>query len=138
MRSAAKPRCRMAHIPRFLLVGSVPLLLAMASPANAAWITIKNTTKQTIILQETGGPLNRPIKGKSIKLQPGEVYREFQLLGGCRNVTIYDSDAPNTPLAIDKFTWDTDDAALEVKPDGKKVQLASATVQKKTEPLVKK
>lgn len=127
----------MAHSLRIPLAGLVALLLAIASPATAAWITIKNTTKQTIILQETGGPLNRPIKGKSIKLQPGEVYREFQLLGGCRNVTIFDSDAPNTPLAVERFTWDTDDAALEVKPDGKKVQLATA-VQKKTEPVVKK
>ena len=137
MRSASKPRCRMAHLLRIPLVLFAVVTLS-AAPATAAWITIKNSTKQTILIQETGGPLNRPIKGKCIKLQPGEVYREFQLLGGCRNVTIYDSEAPNTPLAVEKFTWETDDTALELKPDGKKVQLATTPVVKKTEPLVKK
>jgi hypothetical protein len=98
-------------------------LFAPVNAANAGWITVTNDTKQVIVIQETGGPLNRPLKGKCVKLQPGETYREYSLLGGSRSVVIYDAAAPNTPLASDKMTWDKADAAFTVKSDGKKTTL---------------
>lgn len=124
--------------PRTLLpaVAAVCGLLGMASAAQGGWITIKNETKQVIVVQETGGPLNRPIRGKCVKLQPGETYREYQLLSGTKNVQIYDADAPTTTLVHERMAWDKEDAAFAVKADGKKVALASGTQstdQKKTD-----
>lgn len=112
----------------------LPLVLALLvsafgplNAANAGWITVTNDTKQVIMIQETTGPLNRAVKGKCIKLQPGETYREYSLLGGSRSVVIYDAAAPNTPLTSDTMTWDKTDAAFALKTDGKKVTLGPTT-----------
>lgn len=105
-------------------------LFATAPAAHAGWITVTNDTKQTIVIQETSGPLNRPVRGKCIKLQPGESHREFSLLGGTRNVVIYNADAPTTPLATDTMAWDKNDTAFTVKADGKKVSLGPAEKKK--------
>ena len=103
---------------------------ATAPAAHAGWITVTNDTKQTIVIQETSGPLNRPVKGKCIKLQPGETHREYSLLGGTRNVVIYDADALTTPLATETMTWEKTDAEFNVKSDGKKVSLGPAEKKK--------
>lgn len=101
------------------------LLATTAGPALAGWVTVKNETKQILVIQEVGGPLNRPIRGKCIKLQPGETYREFQLLAGSKNIAIYDSVTPTTPLIQDKLTWAKDDASFAVKVDGKTIKLVA-------------
>ena len=100
-------------------------LVGAAEPARAGWITVKNDTKQIIVIQEVGGPLNRPIRGKCVKLQPGETHREFQLLAGTKSIVLYDSEAPTIPLAQDKLTWAKDDATFAIKPDGKSIKLVS-------------
>lgn len=109
---------------------ALALLVSAFGPLNAAhagWITVTNDTKQVLVIQETTGPLNRSAKGKCIKLQPGETYREYSLLGGTRSVVIFDAVAPNTPLSTDTMTWDKTDAAFALKADGKKVTLGPAT-----------
>ena len=123
---------RLRHI--LPTVAAVFGLLGSAAPAHAGWLTVTNDTKQVIVIQETGGPLNRPIRGKVVKLQPGETYREFHLLSGTKSVTVYDADALTAPLATAKMTWEKDDAAFAVKADGKKVSLT----EKKDEKTVKK
>ena len=100
-------------------------LIATSCETRAGWITVKNDTKQVIVIQEVGGPLNRPIRGKCIKLQPGETYREYQLLAGSKSIVLYDSEAPTTPLAQDKLTWAKDDATFAITPDGKSIKLVT-------------
>jgi hypothetical protein len=112
-------------------------LFGPASAAQGGWVTITNDTKQVLVIQETGGPLNRPIRGKAIKLQPGETYREYQILGGSRNIVIAEAGVPNAPLAQEKLTWDKSDAAFSVKTDGKKIVLTGGA-EKKEATAVKK
>lgn len=113
-------------------------LFGSASAAQGGWVTIKNETKQVIVIQETGGPANRPIRGKSVKLQPGETVREYHLLGGTKTVVIYDAAAPATPLVTDKLTWAKDDTSFAVKADGKKVTLAGGAVRADDKPATAK
>lgn len=117
---------------RHLIVTAAALfsLFGTAQPAHAGWITVTNDTKQAVLIQETSGPFNRPVRGKCIKLQPGETHREFSLLGGTRNVVIYDADALTTPLATDTMAWDKNDTAFTVKMDGKKVSLGPGEKKK--------
>ena len=116
-----------AHsIHTLILVAGI--LFGTSSVAHAGWITITNDTNQVIIIQETAGPLNRPVRGKCIKLQPGETHKEYQLLGGTRNVVI--SDSSDNPLTADKLTWEKADAAFSVKADGKKVALGPVEKKK--------
>jgi hypothetical protein len=105
-------------------------LFGCASAAQAGWVTITNETKQVIVIQETSGPQNRPIRGKCAKLQPGETYREYHQDAGTKNVQVYDAAAPNTALIQDQLKWDKTDAEFAVKNDGKKVTL-TAGVEKK-------
>ncbi len=105
----------------------IALVLALsAAPALAGWVTVKNETKQVIVIQEVGGPLNRPIRGKCVKLQPGETYREFQLLAGSKNIAIHESDEPGASSVQDKMTWSKEDASFAVKAEGKSIKLVVA------------
>jgi hypothetical protein len=122
--------CLRTTVAALVLAGG---LFGTASAAQGGWVTIKNDTKKVIVVQETGGPLNRPIRGKSVKLQPGETYREYHLLSGTKNVVLYDADAPNAPLSQSKMTWEKSDAAFAVQTDGKQVTLAAVSEKKKTE-----
>ena len=121
------------HSPRrTVLIAAAVLvgLVASAEVAHAGWLTITNDTKQVIVIQETTGPLNRPVRGKCIRLQPGETHREYSLLGGTRNVVLYDADALNNPLATEKMVWDDSDTAFQVRAAGKRVSLGLAERKK--------
>ena len=121
----------MFHTTRFAVAFVLAYgLFGPATVAHAGWITVTNDTKQVIVIQETSGPLNRPVRGKCVKLQPGETYREYSLLGGTRNVVIFDAAAPNTPLSSDTMAWDKADANFAVKSDGKKTTLGLADKKK--------
>jgi hypothetical protein len=117
----------------FRLPRTLPAVLAVlglfggASPASAGWLTIKNDTKHVILIQETGGPLNRPIRGKCVKLQPGETYREYQLLPGEKTVILSDAEGVGKAAAADRLTWQKDDAPFAVKADGQLFKLVAAT-----------
>ena len=109
---------------------SLAFLMALsATPALAGWLTIKNETEHVIVIQEVGGPLSRPIRGKCVKLQPGETYREYQLLAGSKTIAISEPDAPATSVQ-DKMTWAKDDASYAVKLDGKAMKLVAADAVK--------
>lgn len=111
-----------------ILLAAATLLAGTAS-ARAGWITIKNDTKQVIVIQETGGPLNRPIRGKSVKLQPGETYREYQLGVGEKKIVISAAETPGTVLAQDKLAWPKEGAAFAVKADGKSMTVSPNDAQ---------
>jgi hypothetical protein len=71
------------------LVTIMLVMLVLQTQASAGWLTVKNDTKSTIILEEvTEGPIVK--RGKTIRLLPGEVYREFSLNPGEKKVHIYD------------------------------------------------
>lgn len=100
-----------------------------ARPASAGWLTIKNETKHVVVIQETGGPFNRPLRGKAVKLQPGETYREFQLLPGEKTVIVTDADGA-AKSAPERLTWQKDDAPFALKSEGSQFKLVSATIKK--------
>ncbi len=122
----------MFRLTRILLPAALAVLglFGAASPASAGWLTIKNETPHVILIQETGGPLNRPIRGKCVKLQPGETYREFHLLPGEKTVVLSDAEAAGQPTAADRLTWQKDDAPFAVKADGALFKLVSVTKRK--------
>jgi len=84
-------------------------LLGYASPASAGWVSVKNDTKQTLVLQEIGGPLLRPIRGKCIRLLPGETYREFHALAGEKQIHVFDASDLTKPLLREQFNWKAED-----------------------------
>ncbi len=98
--------------PRILAtVIAVLGLLGYASPASAGWVSVKNDTKQTLVLQEIGGPLLRPIRGKCIRLLPGETYREFHALAGEKQIHVFDASDLTKPLLRELLSWKAEDRA---------------------------
>ncbi|MCS7020694.1 MAG: hypothetical protein NZ703_05820 [Gemmataceae bacterium] len=89
------------------LVGSCVLLLC-AEIAVAGWITIKNQTGQTVILQETFVVAGQPRRGKPIQLVAGETVREFLPVPTVKTVEIYDPTNPQRPLWSGKLSCKND------------------------------
>jgi hypothetical protein len=95
---------------------------ALAGPASAGWITIKNDTDKVVVIQEVRVMNGKTVKGKVYRLTPGEVLKEFQTGPGEKTVLVSEKDG--TPVKA-KLTWGKDDAAFSVSKDGDDVKLAS-------------
>src|SRR5262245_27687984 len=95
--------------------------VALAAPASAGWITIKNDTSKVVVIQEVRVVNGKVIKGKAYRLTPGEVLKEFQTGPGEKTVLVTEADG--TPVKA-KLTWGKDDAAFAVTKDGDDVKLA--------------
>lgn len=76
----------------------------VGSTTPAGWICIKNESKVALVVQEV--PARPALKrGKTVKLLPGEVYREHHSSAGERKVQVFDARDHTKPLSSAKLTW---------------------------------
>jgi hypothetical protein len=116
----------------FRLIAVVFTLASLgASQACAGWITIRNDTKQTVVVQEVTTVNGKTRAGKSIKLLPGESVREYRSNPGSKSIVVYDPDQPKSPLLRSKIKWDKDDATFSLSPEEKAIALAAVDPPKK-------
>jgi len=99
--------------------------LVIAAPVSAGWITIKNDTDKTIVVQETSTLNGKLTKGKSYHLTPGEVLKEFQTGAGEKTVLLSEKDGIQAPVKV-KLSWGKDDAAFSVAKKEAEIKLAVA------------
>ena len=118
------------------LIATLLTCLAVSTSVEAGWITVTNETDHVVVIQETTGPLNKPIRGKSIKLQPGETYKEFQLLAGRRAVVVSVPKNAEVVAAVATLNWGTTDAPFQLVASGQTLKFEAANVEKK--PMVSK
>ncbi len=103
------------------MVRSATIVLALFGwvvPARAGWLTVKNDTKQTIVVESvTDGMLVK--RTKSVRLLPGETYREYRLVPGERKVQLFDGSQAGKPLgkALGQGTmaWKLADQTLHIE-----------------------
>lgn len=95
-----------------------------ALPARAGWITIRNDTKQTLVVQDVTTVNGKVRAGKSIKLLPGESVREYRSTPGSKSIVVYDPALPKSPLLRSKIEWDKGDATFSLSPEKKSIALA--------------
>ena len=89
-------------------------LITCSGVANAGWLTVKNETKRTIVIEEvTEGLLLK--RGKTVRLLPGEVYREFRATPVEKTVQIFDPTLGVKPVYTGTFTWKQLDVTLRVE-----------------------
>jgi hypothetical protein len=69
-------------------------MLAHVSGAEAAWVTIRNNTPQTIVVQETLIVNGQPKRGRPTTLLPGESFREFIPAPTNKKVEVIDPKRP--------------------------------------------
>jgi hypothetical protein len=111
---------------RFLLpIVMVVGMMAAPSLAAAGWVTIKNDTDRVIIVQETVTINGKAMRGRPVRLQPGETLREFQTSPVGKTVVLYDSRNPSQELhrttlssvqANESFTIRAEDQAIYLTP----------------------
>lgn len=95
---------------------TVPFALLFAGlPASAGWITIKNETTQTIVIQETIVVNGATRRCKPVKLVPGEVFREYQATAGQKTIQVLESGLLlNRPLCQGELKWQEADTCYSV------------------------
>ena len=103
------------------MVRVVTILLALigwALPAQAGWLTVKNDTKQTVILESVCDAVIVK-RTKTVRLLPGETYREFRLVPGDRKVQLYDGSPADKSLgqALGQgtLTWKLTDVTMLIE-----------------------
>jgi hypothetical protein len=111
-----------------LLIGFASL---GAAQARAGWITIRNDTKQTLVVQDVTTVNGKVKAGKAIKLLPGESVRENRSKPGSKSIVVYDPARPNTPLLRGKVEWGQDDTVFSLTPEKTSITLAAIDPPKK-------
>jgi hypothetical protein len=79
--------------------GSYPIVFALAfaaafafvGTADAGWITFKNDSHKTVVVQEVVTVNGRQVRGKPLKLLMGESFREFQNTPGVKCFEVLDT-----------------------------------------------
>lgn len=71
--------------------------LAFVAAAEAGWVTIKNDTNKAVVVQEVVTVNGKQVRGRPVKLNAGESFREFQNTAGIKNYEVYDAANPNAP-----------------------------------------
>jgi hypothetical protein len=115
------------------LAFALALAAAFASvgAARAGWITVKNDSKTTIVVQEVMTVNGKPVRGKPIKLAAGESFREFQNTPGVKNFEIFDTGTPAMTLWNGKLDCKADMQSFSVTSANGKFTVAPAPEPKK-------
>jgi hypothetical protein len=89
----------------FRLIGLAGLVIALtgADTANAGWMSFRNDTKDTIVIQETVIVGGQPRPGRPQRLFTGEAVRDTQFAGPQRRISIFDSKNTNQPIYTGSF-----------------------------------
>jgi hypothetical protein len=106
---------------RFLIV-ALTLGVWSAGRADAGWVSIRNETKQILLLQEPPStPGGKP--GRLIRLLPGECVREFHAKPGEKRIHVLDPKHLKEPLAQAKLVWLTEDLTVRIRAEKAVVRL---------------
>jgi hypothetical protein len=122
-------RSGMIYTLRNGLLGGCWLLLGI-EVAWAGWVTIKNQTGQTLIIQETFVVAGQARRGKPIQLVAGETVREFLPLPTVKNVEIYDPKNPNRPLWSGKLSCKNEDQTYILSSVNGQITVQAISVHK--------
>ena len=107
----------MVRFPRIrsLFLSAIVVAVGPISVARADWVTIKNDTKRTIVVQSAVTVNGQVKRGKPVRLLPGEVMREFYQPSAV-GVEVYDAQMPNKPILNAPLTIKAENQAFSVAP----------------------
>ena len=86
------------HSPFLAALAASVFVFAGASSAAASWITIKNDTKHSVVVQETMTVNGQVKRCKPVNLLPGETHREFIAGPTVKKLDVFDAQNPNRSL----------------------------------------
>ena len=118
--------------PKLFAFAAAALLCAVsARDANAGWVTIKNDTNKPIVVQEVVLLNGRAVRGKPIKLLPGESFREFKNVPAENSYEVYDFAKPTPPIWMGKLNCKADSQSFAVQTVQGKIGVVSIPDPKK-------
>jgi hypothetical protein len=86
------------RLPFFASLAVIALMCFDARTAGASWITIKNNTKQMVVVQETMTVNGQVKRCKPVSLLPGETLREFLSGPAVKRIDVLDGHNPKRSL----------------------------------------
>ena len=105
----------------------LPLLAALlattanANVATAGYITFRNDTDKTIVIQETVIQNGQVKRLKPVRLLPGESIKQFEGTPGPKTYEVYDAQSPSRPLQTASLRVTEANQLFSVSSDGKGV-----------------
>jgi hypothetical protein len=114
-------RCLIATISAAILV------LSCAGSLQAGWITIKNDTSKTLVVQEhviVNGQIKR---GKPINLLPGETLREYLPGPTVKRIEVFESQNPKEAVWSGKLDCKEDAQSFSIATADDKVIVGQVT-----------
>jgi hypothetical protein len=110
-----------------IALGLLGVAVALPGTAAAGWITIKNETNQTVIIQETVTVNGSVRRLKPLKLVPGEVVREFHPAAGQKTICVLEPGLLlNRTICQGELKWQEADRGFSVFKAGDKVKVLTA------------
>ncbi|HJZ57284.1 MAG TPA: hypothetical protein VKE74_20105, partial [Gemmataceae bacterium] len=91
--------------------------------ASAGYLTFRNDTDKTIVIQETviqNGQLKRL---KPVRLLPGESIKQYEGTAGAKTYEVYDAQSPNRPLYTANLRVTEANQLFSVSADAKGIAL---------------
>jgi hypothetical protein len=120
--------------PRLLpLVLAVTALFAAPVRADAGWITIRNDTTQTVVVQEAVTCNGVVKRGTPVRLLPGETIREYRATTAAKSIEVFTAQKPAASLCRGDLDCKDDNQTYSIRTDGKgtTVKACSAATAKK-------
>jgi hypothetical protein len=114
--------------------------LAGASDVFAGWMSVRNDTKDTIIIQESTVIGGQPRLGRPQRLFAGEAVRDTPTVGAQRRISVFDPTNPNQPIYSGNFPCPAanENILYSIKRDPKTGISIEAVKSPATEPTPKK
>lgn len=124
----------MRNVSRKSLI-ALTTVLALAGAARADWVTIRNDTGKTIVIQETVVTNGRVQRGKPTTLLPGNTIREFIPGPTTKKIEVF--DAQKQSLWSGSLNCKDDTQTFSVGAAGGKVTV-DLVAKPRTAPMPKK
>ncbi|MBA4066576.1 MAG: hypothetical protein C0501_23300 [Isosphaera sp.] len=116
-------------LTRLALAAAV--LVGPLGAASANWVTIKNDTGKTIVVQETVVVNGQVKRGKTTNLLAGETVREFLPGPTVKRIEVYDAGNPNQAAWSGTLNCKDENQTFSVGAAGGKVTVGQVPNPKK-------
>jgi hypothetical protein len=105
---------------------AVVIVLMAGDSVRAAWLTLRNDTKQELAYCDVKMVNGKAVLGRPVKLLPGECVKENKTAAGSMTIAIIDPAKPKTILAQGTMEWKKDDIVYTIKSDTTGTTIAAA------------
>jgi hypothetical protein len=97
------------------------LLICCSGSADAAWVTFKNDTSESVVVQEITIVNGQVKRGKPATLLPGESLREFVPGPTVKKIEIFDAQKPDQKLWSGNLGCKEDTQSFSISESGGRV-----------------